>query len=166
MDLANGLPDGDRIVLMPPERLLPHERHDPDRVRTIAAEMQERGCWIKPLLVERRHLIILDGHHRWQAAKALRLAVVPLVLIGYEDPRLTLSAWRETESWTPQDVIACALSGRLCPIKTTRHVLSPPLPPISLSLADLSRGLAVPLPQAASGLGSPVAASAALRFGK
>lgn len=153
MNLVNALPDGDRILLIPPERLLPHERHDPERARTIAAEMEERGSWIKPLLVERRHLIILDGHHRWQAAALLRLPAVPVVLIGYDDPRLTLSAWRETESWTPQDVIACALSGRLCPIKTTRHVLSPPLPPICLSLAGLSRGRAVPLPQAAGAIG-------------
>jgi L-serine kinase (ADP) len=127
----------DWVALLPQSGLLPHEHHDPDRACDLAAEMEACGLWLKPLLVERQHLVILDGHHRWEAAKHLELKAVPVVLISYGDPRLSLTSWRPEERWTPRDVIACALTGNLCPIKSTRHTLRPASKTIAVRLSDL-----------------------------
>ena len=129
----------DWVALLPRIGLRPHEKYDPDRARALAAEMEASGLWTAPLLIEREHRIILDGHHRWEAAKRLGLRTVPAVLIAYDDPRLSLTAWRLGERWLRRDVIARALSGHLCPIKTTRHTLLPALETIAVRLADLHR---------------------------
>jgi hypothetical protein len=115
----------DRVVLCHPHELLPHENHDPIRARALAREIRAAGFWMKPLLVEADHRIILDGHHRREAARQLGLSAVPALMIHYDDPRLTLTAWRPGEVWSREDVIARALARDLCPIKTTRHCLYP-----------------------------------------
>lgn len=129
----------DLVALLPRNGLLPHEQHDPDRARDLTAEIEACGLWTAPLLVERQHLIILDGHHRWEAAKCLGLTAVPAVLISYGDPRLSLTSWRPEERWVPRDVIACALTGNLFPVKTTRHILRPACDTVAVRLADLRR---------------------------
>ncbi len=134
---ARSKPDG--VTLLPYIGFLPHEKHDPDHARELAAEMEASGLWFKPLLIEREHLIILDGHHRWEAAKHLELMAVPVWLISYGDPRLSLTSWRPEERWTPRDVIACALTGNLAPIKTTRHTLRPAFEAFKMRLSDLRR---------------------------
>jgi L-serine kinase (ADP) len=130
----------DWVALLPREELLPHEKHDPDHARDLAAEMEASGLWTTPLLIERQHLIILDGHHRWAAARRLGLTSVPAFLVSYGDPRLSLASWRPEERWIPRDVIACALTGRLCPMKTTRHILCPAFDAVAVRLADLRQG--------------------------
>jgi hypothetical protein len=136
----------DQVTLLPHDWFLPHEMHDPNRATALAAQIEAHGVWTMPLLVEVSNLVILDGHHRWEAAKRLALAAVPAVLIAYGDPRLSLVSWRERERWSPKDVIARALSGELCPVKTTRHRLQPSLRPIAICLADLRRGESLSLP--------------------
>jgi L-serine kinase (ADP) len=128
------------ISLIPIARLLPHEQHDPERAAGFADTIQARGIWTAPLLVERRHAIILDGHHRFNAAKQLGLAQIPAVLISYDDPRLSLTSWRAGEDWSPEDVVARALEGRLCPPKSTRHTLHPSIEEIALLLVHLRPG--------------------------
>lgn len=125
------------VSLLPIHSLLPHEEHDPQHAGEVASQLKENGLWRTPLLVERQHLIILDGHHRFEAAKRLGLTHVPAMLIAYGDPRLSLSSWRAGEKWMAQDIISRALSGRLCPIKTTRHKMHPPIEKIAIPLAHL-----------------------------
>lgn len=138
MNLAYSPGRRDWVVLFHPDQLLPHEHHDPVRAQALAREMQASGFWMKPLLVEANHRIILDGHHRREAARQLGLRAVPAFLIRYDDPRLTLTAWRAGEEWSREDVIARALAGDLCPIKTTRHRLHPEPEAVAVNLRELS----------------------------
>ncbi len=139
MKLAHARPKRDWVVLLAPESLLPLEHHDPVRARTLAKEIYASGLWRKPLLVEANHLIVLDGHHRRAAAIHLGLQAVPAMLIPYDDPLLTLTSWRPGEQWSRTEIIARALRGNLCPIKTTRHRLDlePEADPVRLT--ELSR---------------------------
>ncbi|WP_170937321.1 MULTISPECIES: ParB N-terminal domain-containing protein [Rhodomicrobium] len=141
MNDMHALPHGDWVALLPLTALLPHEEHDAERAGLLSAEIQAQGVWTEPLLIERRHFIILDGHHRWEAAKRLNLATVPARMIAYGDPRLSLTSWRPGERWTPRDVIARALTGNLCPIKTTRHTLRAVSAALPFGLAELRRAL-------------------------
>lgn len=109
---------------------------DAAHVRTLMEEMRRDGVQRRPVLVERQTLAILDGHHRFHAAKALGLGFVNAVVIDYQDPRLTLSSWTERR-FTPADVRAAAESGALLPVKSTRHILNPPLADNPVALLEL-----------------------------
>jgi hypothetical protein len=153
--LAYSRPSRNWFVLLPPERLLPHEHHDPDRARDLADEIRASGIWAKPLLIEAKHLIILDGHHRREAARRLGLEVVPVLLISYDDPRLTLTAWRPGQVWSREEVIDRALTRNLCPIKSTRHRLDPEPPTLAINLLELST-ISHSAPKAVSHIGTLV----------
>lgn len=131
------MPAQHAVSLLPIGALLPHEAYDAGHADEVAAQLRTSGIWRTPLLVEKQHLIILDGHHRFEAAKRLGLTHVPAVLIAYGDHRLTLSSWRTGEKWTAQHIIARAVSGHLCPIKTTRHIMNPPIEKIAIPLTHL-----------------------------
>ena len=110
---------------------------DAAHVRRIAEDMKRDGVQRRPVLVERSSLAILDGHHRFRAAEMLGLSHVNAVLIGYDDPRLTLSSWTD-RAFTQAEVLAAAESGELLPAKSTRHILEPEVPDVPVSLAALN----------------------------
>lgn len=106
------------------ESLRPTERTDSDRVRELAIEIKAMGIWTKPILVHDACLAILDGHHRHAVAVELGLLWVPCRPITYDSSVVTLTAWREHEIVSKEDVFRAASTGVLLPYKTTRHILS------------------------------------------
>ncbi len=118
-------------------RLKPTEMVDAAHVRALSDDMRRDGVQRRPVLVERKTLAILDGHHRYHAARALGLAFINAVVIDYEDARLTLASWTD-QRFTREDVCAAAESGKLLPAKSTRHILSPPLPDLPRALSELT----------------------------
>lgn len=117
-------------------RLRPTEMADAAHVSALARDMAQEGMQRRPVLVERRSMAILDGHHRFHAARALGLRYIYAVLIDYGDPRLTLASWTD-RAFTPDDVRRAAASGDLLPAKSTRHILRPPLTDIPVPIASL-----------------------------
>lgn len=128
---------GYTVTLIEVARLRPTEEVDAAHVETLRREIGAEGALRLPLLIERASLAILDGHHRWHAAKALGLARVPVIALAYDDPRLTLSSWT-SRSFEPAEVLAAALSGRLLPRKSTRHILNPAPAPSPTPIAALA----------------------------
>ncbi len=122
-------------------RLKPTEMVDAAHVRALAEDMRRDGVQRRPIVIDRQTLAILDGHHRYHAAKALGLAFVNAVVIDYEDPRLTLASWTGRD-FTPEEVRAAAASGELLPAKSTRHILNPPVPDMPRALTELEAGRA------------------------
>lgn len=118
-------------------RLKPTEMVDAAHVHSLMDDMKRDGVQRRPVLVERHSFAILDGHHRYHAARGLGLAFVNAILIDYEDPRLTLASWTD-QRFTPQDVREAAKTGQLLPAKSTRHILNPPVPDMPRTLAELS----------------------------
>lgn len=100
--------------------LKPHEEHDPENVRVVLHSMLRSGLWSHPVLVERDNYVILDGHHRIAAAQQIGLILVPAIIADYED--VVLQARSEDLDLTKNDVLNAALSGKLFPVKTTRHI--------------------------------------------
>jgi ParB-like chromosome segregation protein Spo0J len=129
---------GYELRLLELARLRPTEEVDAAHVRLIAAEMRRDGVQRQPVLIERQSFAILDGHHRFHAARLLELSAIAAVVIDYEDPRLTLLSWTDRR-FTRHDVLAAARSGQLLPRKSTRHVLDPPTPCAPVALRDLAR---------------------------
>ncbi len=117
--------------------LKPHEQIFAERIPALRRRIVAAGAWEVPILVERTSGTIMDGHHRWTVARDLNLALVPAVLLDYSDPRLSLGSWSD-RVFTPADIIAAALSGRLMPQKSTRHRLDPSVPLVDVPLSQLT----------------------------
>lgn len=141
-NLALHTPDWDfragayAATLVDIERLKPTELVIDDRVSCLVRKIRNSGLWRVPILVEATAQAIMDGHHRWTAARRLGLKRVPAVVLTYGDPRLTLSSWNGN-SYTPHDVIRAARTGVPMPQKSTRHILQPGVGVIRVPLSHL-----------------------------
>lgn len=122
------------IVLIDPDELHPHEEVDPEAVDRVAAHMRESGRFETPLLVDRRTLVVLDGHHRLWACRKLGCRRVPCFCVDYlEDDSIRLESWRDDVVLTKPGVIGMGLGDDLYPKKTTRHLYTlPPFDPVPL----------------------------------
>ncbi len=123
------------VRFLDPLRLRPHEHHDASHAAALAESIRETGIWRVPVAVERGSLTVMDGHHRLAAALALRLARIPVLLLGYEDVPVT--ATRDGHRVTPEAIVSRARSGHLYPPKTTHHVFPTALPACHVSLCVL-----------------------------
>ena len=117
-----------------------HEEVHPKKVIELFEMTLRWGGYTKPLLIDRETGTILDGHHRFEVGKKLKIKFIPAIVTDYfEDERITVTTWPNSEIKTieKKDVIEMALSGKLFPPKTSKHSLSEYLPPIMVKLEDL-----------------------------
>ena len=131
-----------KVELVPVETLLPHEKVEEHRVDNLEKMTLRWRAYTKPLLVDRKTGTILDGHHRTKVAVRMELQCLPCVLVdSLEDDGISGSVWPNSgrESIQKEEVIEAALSGNLFEPKTSRHMLSDHLPPISVPLARLQQ---------------------------
>ncbi|MDP7387583.1 MAG: ParB N-terminal domain-containing protein [Candidatus Thalassarchaeaceae archaeon] len=129
-----------RVQLIPVEVLKPHEQVIQKKVDQLERMTIRWDAYTKPLLVDGATGTILDGHHRYEIARRLDLQCLPCVVVEYlDDDSITLLLWpnSDRESISKDDVIQAGLSGDLMPPKTSRHLLSDDLPPISVPLSRL-----------------------------
>lgn len=126
------------VSAVPVAGLVPHEEHDERRALRLARHIGRAEVWTAPLVAERDSLVVMDGHHRLRAARALGLLVLPVVLLVYEDAGVTLQAWRKGEAWSPAAVLSLGRSGRLLPRKTTRHLFRPAIGSVGIPLGWLT----------------------------
>lgn len=129
-----------RVQLIPVEVLKPHEQVIEKKVDQLERMTIRWDAYTKPLLVDGATGTILDGHHRFEIARRLDLQCLPCVVVDYlDDDSITLLLWpnSDREGITKDDVIQAGLSGDLMPPKTSRHLLSDDLPPISVPLSRL-----------------------------
>ncbi len=129
-----------RVQLIPVEVLKPHEQVIQKKVDQLERMTIRWDAYTKPLLVDGATGTILDGHHRYEIARRLDLQCLPCVVVEYlEDDSITLLLWpnSDREGISKDDVIRAGLSGDLMPPKTSRHLLSDDLPPISVPLSRL-----------------------------
>ena len=116
-----------------------HEEVIPSNLESRTAKLLKRGFY-KPIIADRSSLVILDGHHKWTAARDLGLARVPVLLVGYlVDGGVEVDVWPDCgkDSITKQEVLEMGMSGDLFPPKTSRHTLPFNIPSISIPLSDL-----------------------------
>ena len=126
--------------MIPVEVLKPHEQVIQKKVYQLERMTIRWDAYTKPLLVDGATGTILDGHHRYEIARRLDLQCLPCVVVEYlDDDSITLLLWpnSDREGISKDDVIQAGLSGDLMPPKTSRHLLSDDLPPISVPLSRL-----------------------------
>ncbi len=125
------------LKLLSLDRLRETEEHDSTRAKQLADDIFEVGIWTVPIAIEHSMFAIMDGHHRFNAAKILNLERVPCVLMDYRKSGITLQSWRSEWDVTVDDIFMMLEKGKRFPIKTTRHSFNPSVKEISLPLSLL-----------------------------
>jgi hypothetical protein len=110
----------------------PNECHHPEHAMALADTILREQLWRIPIALERNSLAVMDGHHRVEAARMLRLKYIPCLLLDYD--QVQVSASRQSYVVTPQEIVRRAKAGELYPPKTTHHRFPSPLPTCNISL--------------------------------
>jgi hypothetical protein len=83
-----------RIVLIDIEKLFGHEQVVQAQVDYLKGNLQRLGYFFRPILVVKKHNVVLDGHHRVEALKSLGGVRIPCIEIPYlENPEISLATW-------------------------------------------------------------------------
>jgi hypothetical protein len=84
----------------------------------------EKSRKVRPIIVDRKSMVILDGHHRFRIMKALGLRKIPAHLVDYMSPRVEVFPRRKDIPVSKDIVVAKGLNGERFPPKTSRHVIT------------------------------------------
>ncbi|MEM3397462.1 MAG: transcriptional regulator [Nitrososphaerota archaeon] len=102
----------------------PHEEVCRDYVLKLYHEVVRDKMLVKPLLVEDRYYILLDGHHRHAVLKMLGARLAPVFLVDYDSPLIEVYSWRSDWNVTKEMVVNAGLSrSKKLPYKTSKHVV-------------------------------------------
>lgn len=124
--------------LVPLEWLKAHEQFVEARVAELSERFRKNGCVDYAVVADRGTGTVIDGHHRLETLRRLGARRVPVVLVDYMDPAITVRNWRPDEpAPTKADVISRAADGKLYPPKTTRHDFVRVLHPVDVPLETL-----------------------------
>ncbi len=129
------------VEWVPIAQLRDHEEVETERVQSLANEIQKRRR-VAPLLVEKTHGVILDGHHRKEALRLLGLSRAPCLRVDYAHVRL--GHWHSDLSPTKEEVIHRALRGERFPPKTTRHTHDFQIDEVALETLNIEQVNAAP----------------------
>ncbi len=107
-------------------RLHGHERIRPALLQELTDQIRKDGYLRRPILVADVDFVILDGHHRVEAVRALGARRIPAYLVDYFSDVVQLGTWPDAvvSVVTKEDVIRRGRTGDLFPPKTSRHTLT------------------------------------------
>lgn len=109
-----------KIDLVDISHLKPHEEIDSAKLKDLKGCITEHGLMF-PIVADKKTKIILDGHHRYNVFKKMKLAKIPVFYVDYSDNRIVVDSW-SGKKITKQDVIDKVASGKVFPLKTTKHM--------------------------------------------
>ena len=95
------------------------EGFEHDNLRKLTEKIVKDNVWTTPIRVEGVHKTIMDGHHRFEVAKALKLKHVPVQPFSYHE----VPVWsvRKEETVSPKHIIENATKGLIYPPRTAKH---------------------------------------------
>lgn len=120
--------------------LRPHEMIREQRVLEVLNSLVSMGAQLRPILVDCKTGVILDGHHRVEALKRIGALYAAAIVVDYDDPCIRVESWRPRIRVTKDIVRKAGLTGRLLPPKTSRHRPCFEVPEVKVELEALLRG--------------------------
>ncbi|NHK32889.1 MAG: hypothetical protein FK730_16195 [Asgard group archaeon] len=94
-----------RIVLIDIKDLFGHEQVVQPQVDFLKENLNRLGYFFRPILVVKKHNVILDGHHRVEALKELGGVRIPCIEIDYLDNSdINLSTWYPIYTGSVSDI--------------------------------------------------------------
>lgn len=124
------------IEMIDPTRLRHIEGFSKKRAVWLQRKIEAEGIWTKPLAIDRKHLLVMDGQHRMEVALALKLRRVPCKMFEYDDVEVW-SLRPTTHEVTVSSIIERSLSGDIYPYKTAKHRFPEELDELSIALDEL-----------------------------
>ncbi len=125
------------VCLVPVQLLREHESTFDRKVREVRTSLRSCGVLRRPIVVDLRTMVVLDGHHRLNAVRSLGLRRIPVLLVDYESEDVEVFPRRDEIVVSKSRVIRAAVNGRTYPPKTTRHELSFDVEPVDVSIEKL-----------------------------
>lgn len=123
------------ISLIAIENLKPIEDFIKERADQLFDTISKSDYWIKPIVIEKEHYLILDGHHRFDVAKRMGLKQIPVILVDYRD--IEIWSLRPEEKVTHELVVTRALSNTIYPNKTVKHNFPFTIPECKIPIKNL-----------------------------
>jgi len=121
-----------KILLIEVKKLKSHEEINQKHLEKLKRRILIDGKIKNPVIVEKNSLTILDGHHRVQVVRLLKLKKIPAHLVNYTDPKIRVLPRRKNIKVSKAIVLFRAKSGNKFPVKTTRHII--PKRPLSCNI--------------------------------
>lgn len=119
--------DEGKIIFVSPRELISHEKVNIGHALFVLLKMVLSGQFKVPLLIDSKTKTILDGHHRCYASHRLGLKKVPCYCVDYlKDQSIEVHPRKSEIPIDKKGVIAMALSEKVFPQKTTRHIYKIP----------------------------------------
>ena len=114
-----------KIMLVDIRRLKCHEKIDKNRLCKLQKEIEADGAINKPIIVDRRSYVILDGHHRYTVLKQIGVKKMPVYFVDYFSPNVKVYLRRKDLQMQilKEAVIAKANVKHVFPSRTTRHLI-------------------------------------------
>jgi L-serine kinase (ADP) len=114
--------------------LIETEEHDAGESSRLAKKILLEKFWTVPIVIEINTNAIMDGHHRYNAAKTIGLSRIPCIKKDYASNEVTLLSWKQGIKVTVKDVFKKIKNKNKFPIKTTRHIFRPPINEINIPI--------------------------------
>jgi len=73
-----------------------HEEIIPEMLEKLAKEIRMDKALRHPVIVDENSFVVLDGMHRVAALKMLNCRRIPVCLVDYKNPSITVGAWYRT----------------------------------------------------------------------
>jgi len=114
-----------KIMLVDIHKLRCHEAVDKGRLAALQKQLEVSGIIYRPIIVDRRSYVILDGHHRYTVLKHLGAKKIPVHFVDYfsSDVRVYVRRKNMQMKLLKEAVIATANMNHVFPSKTTRHLI-------------------------------------------
>lgn len=115
-----------KICLTEISVLKPHERIDDARLKNLSEEILSDGILKRPIVVDEKTKIIIDGHHRVEALKMLGCTKIPVCYVDYMCESIDLKTTAKNMVITKNKVIEAALNNNPFNPKSTWHYIKFP----------------------------------------
>ena len=127
-----------KITIIKNNLLKQHEKIRKNHLNQLFEQIQKDGFISDPIVADKNTMVILDGHHRFNAIKLFGLTSSPVYLVNYKSKKIKVTSWRKGgEKITKQLVMKAGLSGNLLRPKTSRHFIPEKPIGIKTSLSKL-----------------------------
>ncbi len=90
-----------RLALLALDDLLPHEQTLTRRLAEVLSSIRLTRTIYRPVIVDRRSHVIIDGHHRVESLRLLGARYAPVILVDYDRDIAAINATRPLPSTDP-----------------------------------------------------------------
>ncbi|MEM2875728.1 MAG: ParB N-terminal domain-containing protein [Candidatus Bathyarchaeia archaeon] len=113
-----------KVFIVDIDELKGHEMTDEKRLKALKDEIESDGILKRPIVVDEKTSVVLDGHHRMGALRLLGCSKIPVYYVNYESEKIGVKSVSEGLEITKRKVIDAALRGELFPPKSTWHYVT------------------------------------------